>query len=813
MYCNSPVRPHPQPLPPRGGGLPLNPIFYLTEGIPPSPRGEGLGVGPNGRLAIAWIIFISLLPISIQAQPTISSSTTSSAHTTPLHQHGSIEGVVRDAENGDLLPAVTIRLVDKAQTTFTELDGSFRILDVPVGEYTVSATYLGYKDSVLHKVEVQAGQCRRINMDLQAAACSIGEVVITASMRSQAIKLAPASIGVVTNKQIQERNIRTFDQAFDEMPGVVVTRSGGANVQAFSIRGASEVAGGGIGNRVLLLIDGRPALSPESGGALWNLVPLGSIERIEVVRGAYSSLYGSSAMGGVVNVITRNPTAVPETRLQIDYGAYDRAPSTGKYQRYNDFKTVALSHSRRVGKFSYLLDGSWKTDDGHKEKSGFDLFNFYVKGSWDISPKQRLQFSANANSIFNDTPASWLSRREAYQVAAYRLDDTQRRREFNADLFYSATPTDRIKYSSRLYHYSNSSIFDFDGDPGNDSTNVNTGKQAVAKSSVRSHRFGNSSQLEYFTPSGHCLLVGLDLRSDYVLGEPDTVLYGEHRALGAGVYAQDEFAISKKLTVTAGLRYDYFRILGEAQSTNLSPKLALVYQANSKVTLRVLLAQAFRDPPIAERFIKFEQGGGLRFMPNPNLLSERLTISAELGAKYSPIAGVSFDLAFFYNKYKNLISFQQLSNPFEPLVYQVVNLNAARMQGFEFSYRQQWEKVLAINLFYTFLDAKDISVGRINDALAYKVRHTIGMGATTWYQGFTFNANCRYRSKIEEVFIYPGSEPKAVIVANAKISYRLPVGNCSSYFAVNNLNNAQYEELERYRMAGRSFTLGFDVRF
>lgn len=728
-------------------------------------------------------------------------------------QHGTIAVVVRDAENGDLLPAVTIRLLREGGQGITDLGGSFLIPDLPAGNYSVSATYLGYQDTVLDNVEVSGGQCTRITLALQPAALAVGEVVVTASSRSQAIKLAPASIGVVSKQQIQERNIRTFDQAFDEMPGVVVTRSGGANVQAFSIRGASEVAGGGIGNRVLLLIDGRPALSPESGGALWNLVPLGAIERIEVLRGAYSSLYGSSAMGGVVNVITRNPAAAPETRLQFSYGAYDRAPRSSGYQRFNDFTTIALSHSRRIGSFSYLLDGSWKTDDGHKEKSGFDLLNFFAKTSWDINPRQHLQFSANANRIFNDTPASWLSRREAYQVAAYRLDDYQRRREFNGDLYYYATPSDRIKYSSRLYYYANTSRFSFDGDPGNDSTNVNTGKQAVAESSVRCHRLGNSSQVEFFTPSGHCLLAGLDLRSDYVLGQPDTVLYGEHRALSAGVYVQDEVAISKKLIATAGLRYDYYRILGEAKSMNMSPKVALVYQAHPKISLRVLLAQAFRDPPVAERFIKFEQGGGLSFLPNPNLQAERLTVSAELGAKISPAPGVSFDLAFFYNKYKNLISFRQLSNPFEPLVYQVVNLKAAQMQGLEFSYRQQWEKILAINLSYTFLDARDISAGRINDALAYKVRHTLGMGATTWWGGFTFNANCRYRSRIEEVFIYPGSEPGAVFVANAKISYTLPTGNYTSFIAVNNLNNAQYEELERYRMPGRSFTVGVDLRF
>lgn len=755
-----------------------------------------------------WIWLGCLLPLFAQAKQ-VQPLAAVEKNNTP----GSIEGIVRDAENGDLLPSATIRLLNSALGTVSGLNGSFRVADVPAGHYTLSANFLGYQDVVINNVEVSPGQCARVTFLLQPAALAVGEIVVTAGLRSQAIKLAPASIGVVTGKQIREKSIRTFDQAFDEMPGVVVTRSGGANVQAFSIRGASEVAGGGIGNRVLLLIDGRPALSPESGGALWNLVPLGSIERIEVLRGAYSSLYGSSAMGGVVNVITRNPTPAPETRVQLYYGAYERAPQSTGYQRFNDFKTLALSHSRRIGKFSYLLDGSWKTDDGHKEKSGFDLSNFYAKTSWDFNDKHHVQFSANANRIFNDTPASWLSRRQAYQVAAFRLDDFQDRREFNADLYYYATPTDRLKYSTRLYHYSNASKFSFDDDPGNDSTNVNIGKQVIAESSVRTYRLGNITQVDLFTQSGHCLIAGLDVRWDYVLGTPDTVLYGEHRALGVGVYVQDEVALSKKLTATAGVRFDSYRILGQVQSANVSPKISMLYQARPNVSVRMLLAQAFRDPPVAERFIKFEQGGGLRFLPNPDLRSERLTLSAELGAKINPVPGGTLDMALFYNHYNNLISFQQLSNPFEPLVYQVVNLKAARMQGVEISYRQQWKNVLTINLGYTFLDARDVSAERVNDALAYKVRHSIGVSATTYYRGFAFNTNCRYRSRIEEVFIYPGSEPGAVFTANAKLSYIPSSGRFTACFAVNNLNNAQYEELERYRMPGRSYMVGMEMSF
>lgn len=756
------------------------------------------------------LCFLCLLSLTAEAQETAAAANPSRAGSGGLS--GGIEGVVRDADSGETLPLVNIRIPNTLTGTSSELDGSFRLTELPPGRYTLSASYVGYGDFMIENIEVVAGRSTRVDFALQSGAVFAGEVVVTAGARSQAIKLAPASIGVITAQQIRERQITTFDQAFDEMPGVVVIRSGGANVQAFSIRGASEVAGGGIGNRVLLLIDGRPSLSPESGGALWNLVPLSSIERIEVVRGAYSSLYGSSAMGGVVNVITRKPATTPETRLHLNYGAYNAAPRSAEYRRYNDFHTVELSHSRRVKNFSYLIDGSWKQDDGHKEKSGFDLYNFFGKTAWEFKPNHLLQISANANRMYSDAPATWLSRRQAYSVAEFKKDDYQDRREFNADIFYSARPNDRLKYTSRLYHYRNFSQFSFDDNPGNDSTNVNFGKQIVKEYSVRTHRLGNISQVDLFAGDHHYLIAGMDLKSDYVLGVPDIYLYGEHRVFSAGFYLQDEISIGNKIVATAGARYDHYSIIGEVQESNFSPKLALLYKANPKLSLRTLLAQAFRDPPIAERFIKFEQGGGLRFQPNPGLRPERLVLSAELGAKLEPAAGLSIDAALFYNRYNNLISFQQLSAPLEPLLYQVVNLKEAIMQGVEISLRRQWNNWLTVNLAYTYLDARDTSPERINDELAYKVRHTLGMSATAVRNKWMLNLSSRYRSRIEEVFIYPGSEPDAVFLLNAKLCFK-PTEKRSFYFAVNNLNNAQYEELERYRMPGRSFTTGVELSF
>lgn len=691
--------------------------------------------------------------------------------------------------------------------TVTKEDGSFELKNIPTGRQSITASFVGYQNGLLEKIQVQAGKQTTVAFELQPSILLTGEAIVTATRKPQSAQMAPASVAIISAAELQEKNISTFDQAFDETPGVVVTRSSGANVQAFSIRGASEVAGGGIGNRVLLLIDGRPALSPESAGALWNLVPLNSIERIEVVKGAYSSLYGSSAMGGVINVITRKPALQPNTKVHLNYGFYGNAPSNSEYQRYNDFHTAEVSHSQSFKRFSYLVDAGWKHNDGHREKSSFDLYNFYGKGMFSLNGNRHLQFTLNTNKINNDTPATWLNFRKAFSVADHRKDDFQDRQEYNADLYYYAVPSAQLKYSTRLFYYRNDSKYDFDDDPTNDSTNVNIGKQLIGASSVMSERIGNISQLDWFINDQHAFLVGTDFSMDHILGLPDTVLYGEHEAMNFGAYLQNEWTPSEKFTATIGARVDHYRIMNEFQETNFSPKIAFLYSPKKSHSIRFLLAQAFRNPSIAERFIKFEQGGGLSFKPNPTLKSERLTASLELGSKWNISKQASIDVALFYNKYNNLISFQQLSQPFEPLVYQVVNLKEAVMQGIEISFQKRWKDLARLNVGYTYLDAKDVSEGRLNDDLAYKVKHSFSFGSTIYLDKFTFNANARYRSGIKEVFIYPGSEPEEAFILNAKLTWQ-PMNQGQFYFSLDNISNTQYEELERYRMPGRTYTAG-----
>ena len=718
-------------------------------------------------------------------------------------------GQVIDAESGEGLSYVNITFKDAiTHSTTSDQNGAFSISGLTEPAYHVMFSMIGFQTVFIDSLKANTAP---IKIQMFPEAYLTKEVVVSAARKSQSLNLAPASVGLVSRQQILQSGTSQFDDAFNNINGITVTRSSNANVQSFSIRGASEVAGGGIGNRVLLLLDGRPAITPESGGALWNLVPLSAVERVEVIKGAYSSLFGSSAMGGIVNVITRTPDTASQSVLNLHYGFYGYAPDYTGYHEYNDYYGLDFVTSRKLNKWSYLFNFTGKTNDGHRERTAFNQYNGYGKFKYDFSPNRSLQISAMYNDILNDAPATWISATQAYSVADFKKDDSQHRREWNGDIYYQAFARANIKYSTRFYYYGAASDYVFNADPENDSTNVNTGKQFVDSEYVRVSRLGNTSQIDMSMGDVHYMIGGFEVQADYVNGQPDTILYGIHRAWNIGVFVQDQMTLSDRLTVTGGVRYDYYQIKGTFMEGNVNPKIAAVYQCSPRVSVRSLLARAFRNPSIAERYTKFEQGGGLHFTTSPGLRAEKLTLSAELGTKIN-LAKMRFDVALYYNKYKDLISYEQRSAPGEPLLFEVVNLNKAIMQGFEVSGEYAPFKELTIQAGYTYLDARDISDERVDDELAYKSKHTTYANLIGTYKRFQLYLQARSRSRIDEVYIYPGSEPAGYILYSGKLSYAISE-KTSAWFKLDNATDVQYEEIERYRMAGRSFILGVNLQF
>ncbi len=718
-------------------------------------------------------------------------------------QH-TISGRVLDVSTGEGLSYVNVHLDSSTIGATTDQRGNFTLENLPAGTVHLTFTMIGFQTAQV------VANTSTIEVRLHPEVYLADEVVISATKKTQSLHLAPASVSVVTQAALTAKGIRSFDDAFHDVNGIQVIRSSGSNVQSLSIRGASETAGGGIGNRVLLLLDGRPAITPESGGALWNLVPLGAIERIEVIKGAYSSLFGSSAMGGVINVITLSADSTPHTDINIEYGIHAKAPAFTMYEGFHDFYKLGITHRETQGKWSYVLNGGTRGNEGHREKSSFTTYNAFGKVGYHFSPNRSFQVSAMYNDIFNDTPATWLSRTQAYNVAEHRKDDTQHKREINADAHYTAYAHSNVKYSTRFYYYGGITDFVFNGDPGNDSTNVNFGKQFVDTEKVIVHRGGNNTQLDISIGNDHYLIAGIEIQRDYIDGRPDTVLYGEHTAWNFGAFVQDEWMVSDRLIVTAGARFDEYSIINIFSEGNVSPKIAAIYKATQNISIRGLVARAFRNPSISERFTKFEQGGGLAFSVNPFLRAEKLTLSAEIGTRINITKQLRCDVALYYNHYKDMISFQQRSLPGQPLLFEVINLNKAIMQGFEISADYSPLTWLRFQSGYTYLDARDASEERFNDVLPYKSKHTAFATIYTTFKNWNASFQARGRSRIDEVFIYPGSEPDGYILYNARASYSIN-SRLNASFSVQNIANKQYEEIERYRMEGRTFAVGLNL--
>lgn len=724
---------------------------------------------------------------------------------------GVLAGRVLDARTRAPLSYAMIRAEavgadNAAVDAIGDRDGGF-LVGIPAGTYSLIVSRIGYTNYV-DTVSVESGGRLELTILLEPSMFEAEEIVVTATRREQTARLAPATVDVLTAAQLDRSPVQTFDQALETVPGVNAFRSGGAKVQSMSIRGSSDVAGGGVGNRVLLLIDGRPALTSDSGGAFWSLVPLNFIHRTEVVKGAFSSLYGSTAMGGVVNVITTRPASTSDLRLSFQVGFFEKPPETIRYTEEGQLQSIIdASYSGKRGSVGYLLSASHKQSDGYAQGTGFELYDLYTRLLFDLGGERHLELTAGGGGSDSDYPHSWLSSAQPLRIRDKYTDDRQEKRHLNVDLWYWAVTGSNRKYSSRFYYYAHNNRSFF-----NESDTLQTlpGNEPLGtRIKVDGDKLGHLTQIDFYLGERNTLIAGADIQLDVVESAPDTVMYGDQQINNFALYAQDEFAVTSTLSATVGARYDWNHLVGGKTWENLSPKLGVVFRPAESLALRALYGRAFRAPTIAELFFQQELSGGIKFVPNPNLDAELMTLSAEAGVALKLHDAFQVDLAVFRYEYEDLIYWVNVTEEFGvnyPL-FQVRNLNAALMQGVEIGFRSRWGKYVDLKAGYTRLVARDLSHGRLDDTLAYRPRDSFNASADASIRRMHLHVQTRYRSEIEEVFLYPLQIPDAFWVTDVKGRFRL-TGGVTLTATVNNIFDAQYEELARYRMPGRNWLFG-----
>src|SRR5204862_5163960 len=246
----------------------------------------------------------------------------------------------------------------------------------------VSARFIGYVPA-FDTVSVAAGDSVEASFVLHPSVIDglplvvVGPVVGTAAKRSQLLDQAITSVTVVSDTELARRAVNTVDEAVDKAPGVQCLYG------QVNIRGSTGYVQG-LGSRVLMLVDGVPANQGDRGGINWDLVPLEDVQRVEIVKGAGSSLYGSAALGGVVNVITRDIAPGFHARVRATGGSYANPPhDVWTFRDYTGAEegldlTGAYGGDELGGS---LTGGGWHSD-GYREQDRRDHWQAAAKLQW-----------------------------------------------------------------------------------------------------------------------------------------------------------------------------------------------------------------------------------------------------------------------------------------------------------------------------------------------------------------------------------------------------------------------------------------------
>lgn len=297
-----------------------------------------------------------------------------------------LKGYVYDAQTSEPLPGASITYQQNGtRGTTAGTDGSFS-LEVPEGGVDVIVSFVGYEDVKL-PIVIAKREVQEQKIYMKEATQLLQDVVVTAGRFEQKVSDVTVSMNVLKPKDIAKQAPTDLSETLRQVPGVDV------NDKQASIRGGSGWTYS-VGSRCLMLVDGMNALTVGSGEMNWNNVPTHNIEQVEIIKGASSVLYGSSALNGIINVRTARPGIEPKTRISTYVGIYGDADN----EQYNDwdgsnmwkdekypvkpllrsslyngirnpiYEGWDISHSRRIGQFDVSGALNLFTDEGYKEQ-------------------------------------------------------------------------------------------------------------------------------------------------------------------------------------------------------------------------------------------------------------------------------------------------------------------------------------------------------------------------------------------------------------------------------------------------------------
>ncbi len=573
----------------------------------------------------------------------------------------------RIIDSGDLLPVpyATIQVKELNIYTLTGPEGYFHI-DTPRSDsLTIEVSFVGYSRKII--TTTAGNSADTLLIELKRQLINMEEVVITATRSRRMLKDVPVPTQIISLQQMENTGLTNIPDIINSIkPGVDFYNEG---------RGMTFRMQGVAAKYSLFLVDGERIAGENRDNIDYSRLVSGNIERVEIVQGASSSLYGSSAIGGVINLITNTPSTPFESEIYSRFSKYSELEN-GFNIGTKGQKMSYFANAVRLSSKGY--DNTSQTPDIYTVEP-YQIYSFFNKAVF--NPSEKLEIDARF---------SYYSR-ERFDVSAVPKHPFYS--DFTAGLKSSYKHSDRFSIYASLYG-DTYNTFDVLERRENEKRKIYNNRQLTAKviTDINTDT-GKHNNI-------HQITAGIELLYDEMFAQRIQDSVKNNTILS--IFLQDEIKTGNNFSLTGGARADFNYEYG----SSFSPKASVMYKNNNMI-YRASVATGFRTPGIKERYYDFDLGF-IVVTGNENLLPEK-SVYSSLAAEYLT-GNTNISLIAYNNRLRDMIMEMPIDGTINWYTYE--NFSSVNIYGSDIMLRTQLTRSFTLTSGYSYTYALDRETGK-----------------------------------------------------------------------------------------------------
>ena len=694
-----------------------------------------------------------------------------------------VSGTITDIRTGE--PLAGVYVVYGRQLGTTSDEKGFYSFSTSEKRISVSFQFIGYEPAV-RELNLSRGEPLILDIGMEMKLREIDQIVVSADRIEKRVAELSVSMNIVKPSVISQNHITEIQELINKTSGIEVLDG-----QA-SIRGGSGFSYS-AGSRVLALIDGLPMLSADAGNIKWQYLPLENLAQIEIIKGASSVMYGSSALNGIINFRTADADIIPVTQFHTEAGIYGKPRNKDWiwWDTPRTFSSTSFSHLRKEGRTDIAAGGNIFIDEGYRRLNGEKLARANLKIKHNNSKIEGLGYGVAINAGYK-AKKDFVLWEDAETGALKQSPSTANEYHgtfLTVDPFISYRKTGRFRHDLRMRYQSTLNRL-----PESEQNNSD------ARSVYAEY------QLWYRLHEIVDLTAGLSENYSVVKSN----FFGDHSGFNVAAFTQLEVRPADRLKAVAGVRLENYSLDGSNDGLVPIARAGLNWQASEMTFLRASFGQGYRYPSMAEKYAATTMGS-IRIIANPEILSES-GWSAEAGIKQGNLVGHisgQADFSAFLIQNSNMIEYMFGAYP-EGFGFMAANVEQSRVYGLEAEMlltRNFGQLQTSMSGGYTFMypvEFNKYTHQNTDTFLKYRRKHSGVLSLDARMKRTTIGFSLFIRSKIlniDDVFIstpilpgfgeYWAGHNRGYATADGNVGYMINEKFTVS-FAVKNLTNAEY---------------------